>query len=105
MKTHMRVYEEGSNTADEYCVVRYLLDWLALPLSFPDWKKSPLQHMGFLDQCLVPRTKFANSSAEKAWSKFHAACFEQIPGIAENLKLFSAVSYQVSRLLKSIPKA
>ena len=105
IKTHIRVYEEGSNTADDYCVVRYLLDWLALPLSFPDWKQSLLQHVGFLDQCFVPRTKFANSSAEKAWGKFHAACFKQIPGIAENLKLLSAVSYQVSRLLKSIPKA
>ena len=26
IKTHIRVYEEGSNTADDYCVVRYLLD-------------------------------------------------------------------------------
>ena len=49
----------------------------------------------FLDECLVPRTKFANSSAEKAWSKFHAACFEQIPGTAKNLKLSSDVSYHV----------
>ena len=50
----------------------------------------------------VPRTKFANSSAKKAWSKFHAARFEQIPGIAENLKLSSDISYHVSLKILSI---
>ena len=33
-----------------------------------------MQEMDFLNHCLVKRTRFPHTSAEKAWSKFHHAC-------------------------------
>ena len=42
-----------------------------------------MQKLAFLNQCLVPKTKFIHSSREKAWTKYHAACMENLPLVAD----------------------